>query len=148
MAQKSSQWCVFLPCSEAEVWALPQNCLAEIVTIPADGEVPPQHILWRGREVPVLNLDDTASLPWRQRQGGTGLVAVMLGLRGEGCEYWAVALRGDGLGMLDLAEQKVEDCPDRALGRSVGAFKMDGAVYQIPDLLELQREITAEQLSF
>ena len=147
MSDKPSHWCVFLPCSSSEIWALPQNCVAEIVVMPAEAECPPQHINWRNQEVPVLDLNDGGDLPWRERHGGSGLIAVMLGLKGEGCDYWAVALRGTALSMKDIADEDIEDCPDMTLARSVGAFRLHGEVYQIPDLLELQREITADRMT-
>lgn len=146
MSDDNSHWCVFLPCSDEEVWVLPQNCLAEIVTVSAAGDRPPQQILWRGKQVPVLDLAAEDEQPWRDSHGGAGLIAVVLGLRDEGCDYWGVALRGEGLGMKDIADDQVEDVPDLALERSVGAFRLHGDVYQIPDLLELQRGITAQQV--
>ena len=145
MSDNSSHWCVFLPCSDAELWALPQNCLAEIVTLPAEGDLPPEEISWRGQSVPVLDLDEEHDQPWRDVRGGTGLIAVVLGLKGEGCDYWGVALRGEGLGMRDISQDEVEDVPDLAGERAVGAFRIGSSVYQIPDLLELQRDITASR---
>lgn len=144
MSDKLSQWCVFLPCSGDELWALPQNCVAEIITVSTAEDAVPEYVSWRGRDVPVLDLHDRARQPWRD---SSGLIAVMLGLRGERCEYWAVALAGEGLGMRDIAGEDVEDAPELALPRSVGAFKLHGDVYQVPDLLELQREISAAVMS-
>lgn len=144
MSDKTTQWCVFLPCSAEELWALPQNCVAEIVTVPATGFGPPQEINWRGQAVPVLDLEADPERPWSD---GDGLIAVVLGLQGEGCDYWGVALRGDGLGMMDIATEEVEDSPQLAQERSVGAFRLAGCIYQIPDLLALQREITAGRLT-
>jgi hypothetical protein len=140
MSDKSTQWCVFLPCSADELWALPQNCVAEIVTVAAHGVQPPERVSWRGQDVPVLDLDAGNEQPWHE---SNGLIAVMLGLKGEGCDYWGVALRGEGLGMMDIAGKEVEDAPQLAQHRSVGAFRLAGSVYQIPDLLALQRDITA-----
>jgi hypothetical protein len=147
MSDRKTHCCVLLPCSPDEKWAIPQNCLGEIVTVPDAGDQPPQEISWRGRQVPVLDLDQQGQLPWRESSNSSGLVAVILGLRDEGCEYWAVALRGKGLALKELAETAVEDCPDAVLERAVGAFRLDGEVYQVPDLLKLQRGITADWLS-
>ncbi len=140
MSDHIGQWCVFLPCSSNELWALPQNCVAEIVTVPAEGHNPPSEITWRRQVVPVLDLQEEDERPWSETHG---LIAVVLGLQGEGCDYWGVALRGRGLGMMDIAAEEVEDSPHLARERSVGAFRMSGSVYQIPDLLALQRAITA-----
>lgn len=141
MSDKASRWCVFLPCSEEEVWAIPQNCLAEIVTLHDAGEYPPEQIMWRGREVPVMDLGDSGETPWRDPAGKTGLVAVILGLQGQGSEYWAVALRGDGLAVRDLGTERLRDAPDRILERSTSAFTLQDAVYQVPDLQELQKQV-------
>ncbi len=141
MSDNFGQWCVFLPCSADELWALPQNCVAEIVTVSAEGERPPSQINWRRQVVPVIDVDPDDEVPWSE---SSGLIAVVLGLQGEGCDYWGVALRGRGLGMRDIAGEEVEDTPQLAGDRSVGAFRLSGSVYQIPDLLALQRAITAD----
>jgi len=135
--EKISRWCVLLPCSAHERWAVPQNCLAEIVTLPTAGEEPPESFTWRGQDVSILNLDESRETPWRDARTGTGLVAVMLGLKGGSWEYCAVALRGDGLGMKDLAGESLEDASDLALDGSVSAFSMGGEIYQVPRLQEL-----------
>jgi hypothetical protein len=147
MPSEQSQWCVLLPCSAEQRWALPQNCLAEIVMVGGGAAEPPRHIEWREREVPVLDLDPEARTPWLDQRGESGLVAVLLGLRDEGCDYWAVALRGPGLGIKDLAAEPAEDAPEAALPGSVGAFRLAGTVYQVPDLLELQRGLSEARLS-
>ena len=49
MSDKPSRWCVLMPCSHAESWAVPQNCLAEIVTLHAVDAHPPPEISWRGQ---------------------------------------------------------------------------------------------------
>ncbi len=142
MSTEQSQWCVFLPCASDQVWAVPQNCLAEIVSVADAGQTPPSEISWRGQQVPVLDLESDSAAPWVERSGETGLLAVILGLKDEGCDYWAVALRGEGLGMKDVLTEELQDCPDEALPRSVGAFRMGGSLYQVPDLLELQRGVS------
>jgi len=134
---KPSRWCVLLPCSKNETWAVPQNCLAEIVTLPAESEEPPPHFNWRGEEVLILDLDDSQESPWRDVREGTGLVAVMLGLTGCTWKYCGVALRGGGLRMKDLAGELIEDTPDLALETSMSAFRMDSEVIQVPNLQEL-----------
>jgi hypothetical protein len=109
MNERTPQWCVFLPCSENEIWAVPQNCLGEIVTIPNAQELPPEHITWRGHSLPVLDLNVDSASPWREPHGGAGKIAVILGLQGLGCDYWGVALRGDGLAMNPLVDEQVEE---------------------------------------
>ena len=137
MSDKSSSWCVLLPCSKNEKWAIPQNSLAEIVTLPAENDEPPAHFTWRGQEVPVLDFDEERDSPWRDARAGTGLVAVMLGLQGGAWEYCGVALRGEGLGMKDLANESIEDASELAMGSSTSAFRMGGELYQVPNLQEL-----------
>ena len=141
MTEKAAHWCVFLPCSGEEVWAIPQSCLAEIVTIHDAGESPPQEIVWRGREVAVLDLGDEGKAPWRDPTMDTGLVAVILGLKGQGSDYWAVALRGEGLALKNLADEQILDLPDKVSDRSTAAFEMRDAVFQVPDLPEMQKQL-------
>lgn len=142
---KLSRWCVLLPCSKHERWAVPQNCLAEIVTLPTDSEEPPEQLNWRGQELSVLNLDQDSELPWRDVRAGTGLVAVMLGLKGGAWEYFGVALRGAGLGMKDLAGEAIEDVPELAVEGAASAFRMRDEIYQIPQLQELHERHSAQQ---
>ena len=135
--ENESRWCVLLPCSSQETWAVPQKCVAEIVTLPTEASSPPAELLWRGRDVPILDLDRANVAPWRDSRAATGLVAVMLGLKGGSWEYYGVALRGDGLKMKDLSGEQLEDVPELALKGSSAAFRMKGKVYQIPDLASL-----------
>jgi len=120
------------------VWAIPQNCLAEIVTLQNAGVTPPDRISWRGEEVPVLDLGGP---PWREPGGDSGLVAVILGLKGQGNDYWAVALRGEGLAVKNIANEKIKDLPDRVTERSTSAFELHEVLYQVPDLPELQKQV-------
>ena len=143
MSEKNSSWCVLLPCSSKEKWAVPQNCLAEIVTLPADDDEPPTQFTWRGQEVSVMDLDDKHESSWRDKRAGTGLVAVMLGLQGGAWKYCGVALRGEGLGMKDLASESIEDASDHALESSISAFSMGGEIYQVPNLQELHTRTPA-----
>ena len=136
---ETSRWCVLLPCSREEIWAVPQKCLAEIVTLPAETTVPPEYFTWRGQEVPVIDLDHQGVTPWRDKRASTGLVAVMLGLQGGGWKYFGVALRGEGLGMKDLARENIEEAPESKLAGCVSAFKMAGKIYQVPELQELHK---------
>lgn len=135
--ENESRWCVLLPCSSQETWALPQKCLAEIVTLPTEASSPPTELFWRGRDVPILDLDTGNVAPWRDSRAGTGLIAVMLGLEGGSWEYYGVALRGGGLKMKDLSREQIEDVPELALKESSAAFRMNGEVYQIPELASL-----------
>jgi hypothetical protein len=135
--ENESRWCVLLPCSSQETWAVPQKCLAEIVTLPTEASSPPTELFWRGRDVPILDLDRGNVAPWRDSRAATGLIAVMLGLKGGSWEYYGVALRGGGLNMKDLSREQIEDVPELALKGSSAAFRMNGKVYQIPDMASL-----------
>jgi hypothetical protein len=140
MSDRASRWCVFLPCSREEVWAIPQSCLAEIVTVQTQSDVPPEQINWRGQDICVLDLDPGGKTPWRDPVGGqTGLIAVIPGLKGQG-ENWAVALRGEGLAVRNISTDKIRDLPDRVMERSSSAFELENSVYQVPDLPELQKQ--------
>jgi hypothetical protein len=122
---------------------VPQNCLAEVVTVPAQSDQPPAEIEWRGETIPVLEFGRDDGLPWRDRRGGTGLIAVVLGLQGGGCRYWGVAVRGEGLGVRAVGEEEIEDMPDAVLEHAIAAFRLRGVVYQVPDLPALQQSLTA-----
>ena len=135
--ENESRWCVLLPCSSQETWAVPQKCLAEIVTLPAEGLLPPAKLFWRGRDVPVLDLDMDDAAPWRDSRAATGLIAVVLGLKGGSWDYYGVALRGGGLTMKDLSREEIEDVPELVFEGSSSAFRMNGDVYQIPDMASL-----------
>ncbi len=145
MAEHQPRWCVLLPCAADQLWALPQACLAEIVAVGGVGREPPASIDWRGRQVPVLDLDPDGAAGWLGPRGETGLVAVILGLQDEGCDYWAVALRGAGPELRDLAAARVEDCPEHRLPGAVTAFRLEDSLYQVPDLLTLQRTVSGRE---
>lgn len=135
--------CVLLPCSSERSWVVPQRCLGEIVTVASCEEQPPAEIIWRGQSVPVIDFGIKDTKPWRDQRGGTGLIAVLLGQRGESCDYFGVAVRGGSLGVSPLAEDDIEDLPDAVLDFTTAAFRMNGNIYQVPDLLALQRAIGA-----
>jgi hypothetical protein len=138
---ENEQWCVLLPCSGTEFWAVPQNTLAEIVTLHDVGQRPPEQLYWRGVTVPVLDFGHDDGSPWREPVGGTGLVAVFLGLEGEGCNYWAMAVRGEGLAVRQISPEDVAEAPEAVLEHANSAFVLNGATYQVPDLVALQRRI-------
>ena len=143
METEDSRHCVLLPCSSTEHWAVQQNCLAEIVTLSgAEDESPPAQIEWRGQTVPVLDLGESDQASWRESQGRTGLIAIFLGLEGEGLDYWGLALRGSGLGTANLLESEIEDFDASDNELHSAAFKIDNKVYQVPDLFALQRQMT------
>jgi hypothetical protein len=137
ITENESRWCVLLPCSNRETWAVPQKCLAEIVTLPAETSSPPAQLFWRGRDVPILDLDKGNTAPWRDSRAATGLIAVMLGLKGGSWDYYGVALRGGGLTMKDLTREEIEDVPELAFEGSSFAFRMNGEVFQVPDMASL-----------
>jgi hypothetical protein len=147
MSEKNSRWCVFLPCSTEEIWAVPQNCLAEIVTFQEADNTPPEKFSWRGQDVPVMDLGSDSETPWRDPVSGTGLVAVILGLKGQKYKYWAVALRGEGLAVKNLAKEAMTNTPENAREHSSSAFQIRDIVYQVPDLPELQKQIDQIPLS-
>jgi hypothetical protein len=140
MSENPPHWCVFLPCSAGEIWAIPQNCLAEIVTLQGTDENPPEQISWRDRQVSVLDLGDGGKTPWRNPVGQTGLIAVILGLKGQKNGYWAVALRGEGLALKNLSTERIRDLPERLTEHSTSAFELQNVVYQVPDLPGLQNQ--------
>jgi hypothetical protein len=145
MTDDTKQWCVLIPCSNTETWAVPQNCLAEIMTLNVDTALPPDEVHWRGRTVPVLDFGSDDGSLWREPHRGTGLVAIFLGLRGEGCEYWGVAVRGEGLKVVSLSPEKVEDMPERASQHATAAFNFDGVLCQVPDLDSFQKKMAVTQ---
>ncbi|MEM8563026.1 MAG: chemotaxis protein CheW [Pseudomonadota bacterium] len=138
--------CVVLPCSSDRYWAVPQNCLGEIVTVPTKSETPPEDICWRGELLPVVDFGAKDDLPWRDKLTGAGLVAVILGRKQETCPYFAVALRGDALAIQQLVDEDIEDLPDSEYEYAAAAFRMKGKTYQVPDLWSLQRAIGAGDL--
>lgn len=143
MSDKAPGCCVLLPCSSERSWVVPQRCLGEIVTVPSSDEQPPAEISWRGQLVPVVDFGSTDTVPWRDHRGGAGLIAVMLGQRDEACQYFGVAVRGGALGVSDLSEDDIEDLPGPESDFITAAFRMNGDIYEVPDLLSLQRAIGA-----
>lgn len=134
MSEEITCSCLLLPCSAGEMWAVPKTCLAEIITLYGVEEKPPSQIRWRGQDVPVLDMDEAGDARWRDPRAKTGLVAVLLGIEGTGCDYLGIPLRGLGLDLQDIPESEVEDCPERALSHSAGAFIWRKVTYQVPDL--------------
>ncbi|MAT94923.1 MAG: hypothetical protein CME59_20320 [Halioglobus sp.] len=143
MSEESTTSCVLIPISSAENWAVPQNCLAEILTVNADADTPPESVSWRGRDIPVLDFGADSGARWMHERIHTGLVAVFLGLAGEGCEYWGVALRGEGLAVARLDGEQVTDVPDSVAEHASAAFRFRDSVYQVPDLDGLQKKLAA-----
>lgn len=134
----SERMCVLLTCAANRQWAIPQSCLGEILTLPAQEDIVPNEVVWRGVDVPVLDFGAGGSVPWRDPQSGTGLIAVILGVKGPGYDYWGVALRGRGLAMRDLQAVDCQDMPDAVQEHSLAAFELEGQTYQVPDLPALQ----------
>jgi len=145
MSDKSARSCLTLPCSAEEIWAVPKNCLAEIITLYGVDEQPPAQISWRGHDVAVLDMDDSRETRWRDQRAATGLVAILLGIDGLDCRYLGVALRGQGLGLHEIPDADMEDCPQLALPRSAGAFRWNNVTYQVPDLLAIQKNIALDR---
>lgn len=145
MTDDASRWCVLLPCSNTETWAVPQNCLGEIMTLQAATDEPPCEVNWRDQSVPVLDLGSDDGSVWREQSRGTGLVAIFLGLKGEGCDYWALALRGAALSMVNLLPEEVEDTPEQMREHATAAFNFRGVLCQVPDLDSFQKKISLSQ---
>lgn len=142
MSEDAMRSCVLIPCSRAESWAVPQVCLAEILTLQMAAESPPAEIEWRGRTVPVLDMGEDEESTW-QEQSGAGLVAIFLGLEGEGCDYWGVAVRGNGLAIEKVSPEEVNDAPDEVLPHATAAFRLNDVLYQVPDLDSFQKKLSA-----
>ncbi len=143
MSDRDDRMCVLLPLGSGQRWAVPQACLAEILTLQADDGQPPSELSWRGLSVPVLDPGYDGELPWLDPRIGAGLVAVLLGEAGEGCDYWAVALRGAGLAVRRVLAEDCEDQPEQVLEDALAAFTLDEILYQVPDLTALHRRAAA-----
>ncbi|MCX2977763.1 hypothetical protein [Candidatus Marimicrobium litorale] len=145
MTQDTTTWCVLIPCCTEETWAVPQQCLGEIVTVQSESDAPPAELDWRGQSVPVFDLGAVSGPAWREPRRGSGLVAIFVGLKGEACEYWGIPVRGKGLRMVSLAEDDVEDTPVPEGVNARAAFKFEGETYQVPDLECFQKQVVASR---
>jgi hypothetical protein len=134
----SERICVLLTCASNKRWAIPQSCLGEILTVAADEDSVPAEVNWRGVDIPVMDFGAGGREVWRDPQSSAGLIAVILGVKGQGFKYWGVALRGRGLAMRDLQECDCQDKPDAIQEYSLAAFELEGQTYQVPDLPALQ----------
>lgn len=146
MQDSGKLWCALIPCSDTETWAVPQNCLAEIVTLHTDAEQPPAEMSWRGRTVPVLDMGAEDGSLWLQPSRDAGLVAVFLGLKGEGCEYWGVAIRGQGLKVAPLLPEEMEEVTEGVKDYASAAFMFNGVLCQVPDLDSFQKKVAVKQM--
>lgn len=142
MNGSTSRWCALLPISGLENWAIPQICLAEIVTVASTLDRPPESLHWRSMDIPVLDLTSDESVPWLQSGGDSGLIGVIQGLEGYDCGYWGIALRGSSLSMKDLATIDLLDRPESRVEHSNAAFELQGTLYQVPDLPKLQQQVS------
>ena len=140
--QTGHQQCVALPCTETDLWAVPENSLAEILALVAERETPPAELEWRGHRIPVLDLQ-AGGPHWGSRHGGTGLVAVLHGLEKSAPAFWGVCLREHGLRVVDLPEQP-DDAAGEAAEYALAAFRHNGALFQVPDLVALQQKAAAQ----
>jgi len=145
MTEDTKRWCVLIPCSSTETWAVPQNCLGEIITVQAASDEPPGEVNWRGHAVPVLDFGGANDTAWRDASRGTGLVVVFLGLKGEACAYWGIAVRGGGLRVVDLAAEEIDDRPEQVVEHATAAFDFKGVLCQVPDLDRFQKQIAVNQ---
>ncbi len=137
--------CVLLPVTNGETWAVPQNCLAEILTVHTAEEAPPGEVAWRGRQVPVLSLRGAGDAPWCDPRRGAGLVAIFLGLEGEELEYYGVAVGGEGMGAARITAEVIEDVPGEMTELATAAFRYEGRTCQVPDLDRLQQRVAQAQ---
>lgn len=144
-----SGMCVLLACAGGDHWALPQHCLAEILTLAVEEELPPGQVTWRGCSIPVIVVGEPGAGDnhWRDRHSGTGLVAVIPGLPEGACEYWAVAILGQGLRLCAIDGEAIEEAPQQARDYASAAFEMAGVTYQVPDLRRMQAELSTGQLA-
>ena len=62
-----------------------------------------------------------------------------LGLAGQGQDYWALAIRGEGLSVRQVQAQDCEDRPEEQLDYALAAFALGDVTYQVPDLPALQQ---------
>ncbi|MFT4518347.1 MAG: hypothetical protein ACI9JM_000728 [Halioglobus sp.] len=145
MTEDTARRCVLIPCSNTETWAVPQICLAEILMLPAAMNKPPGQVTWRDRIVPILDMGEDDGSVWCKSSRASGLVAIFLGLEGEACKYWGVAVRGDSLAAAKILPEDVEDAPEAKLQHAAAAFHLKGVLYQVPDLDSLQKRIAVEQ---
>jgi len=143
MSDEALRSCVLIPCSQSESWAVPQICLAEILTLQTAAETPPEEVEWRGRTVPVIDMGREDGTSWQEHRG-VGLVAIFLGLEGEGCDYWGVAVRGEGLAIEKISPEEVSDASDDVLPHASAAFRLNDVLYQVPDLDSFQKKISAD----
>jgi hypothetical protein len=142
MTERNRQQCVVLPCTENDLWAVPENSLAEIVTLAAECDTPPEELEWRGQRIPVLDLQSGGE-HWGSRHGGTGLVAVLRGLDQAGPAYWGVCLREHGLRVENIPDEP-DDAVEDAAEYALGAFRHEGALFQVPDLVAMQQRAAAQ----
>jgi len=140
MTEQTPCWCVLIPCSENLNWALPQNCLGEIVSAPDYQDTPPKVMLWRGCEIPVIDLGDETDprLGDRLQEGDNGLVAVVLGLQDDPFPYWGLQIHGTQLAVKDLSAEPLEDIHQDTADLCSTAFQLAGDAYQVPDLAKVQ----------
>ena len=97
--------------------------------------------------MPVIDLGVDGPRSWREEHGSTGRIAIFLGLEGQEVPYWALALRGEGIGMDTLPEDELEACSEEQVAEhALGAFKLRGKVYQIPDLAQIPDTMLAAEV--
>jgi hypothetical protein len=135
---------VLLPCSGSEAWAIPQNCLGEIVTVPDAQRQPPEHISWRGLEIPVLDRGLTETGAWRDSRGETGLVAVLLALGEAPGDCWGLAVSSEGPAIAEIAPDEIEEMPETVAENASSAFRFRGVIYQVPDLRAWQAAVAGK----
>jgi len=145
MVDETKRWCVVIPCSSSETWVVPQNSLGEILTVHTESDRPPAEVTWRGHTVPVRDFGSADGSTWRDAGRGTGLIAIFLGLKGEACAYWGIAVRGEGLRAVDLAAEEIDDAPGQVLEHASSAFNFRGVLCQVPDLEGFQKQIAVNQ---
>ena len=114
MTNDTKRWCVLIPCSTTETWAVPQNCLGEIMTLNTDTALPPDEVSWRGRTVPVLDFgSDDGSLLARAAPRCWARWRSFLGSKAKGASTgeWPCVVKG--LRVVSLSPEEVEDVPER-----------------------------------
>jgi len=144
MEQVDKTMYVFLPCGENRCWVVPQNCLAEIVTLQAEHESPPNSIQWRGHTVPVIDYGVQQLGSWRDNFG-TGFIAVMLGLEGSELPVWGVLLRPCAkLTSRRLADEDFQEVQESDEALTFATFSYQDERYEVPHLENIQRTLQAD----
>jgi hypothetical protein len=132
MRPDSLQRCVLLPCHGGQTWAVPPNCLVEIAMVPV---ATADRVSWRDRDIPLFEVASAAPRP------DPCPCAIFLGMKGQRCDFWALALADCGARAVTLAAAVLEEQPDQVQADCLSAFRFEGLLCQVPDLPALQARL-------